>query len=340
MPVTITDIAQVAGVSPSTVSRALNDHPRISAITRERVQKLAQELGYTPSALARGLVTRQTTTIGVVISSASDPFIAPLVAGIEELAHNNGYSVFLCSSHLDRERELTAVRSFYERRASGVIVIGSQVDEGYLKLRDRFPLPIVLINCRTYPYSIASDNSDGARQAVEHLMRLGHKRIAYIANPSSCGTNRDRFIGYKQVLDREAIPLDQDLIVESDGTPKGGNRAVERLLALAHYPTSFFCFNDMTAIGVICALRKAGLQVPRDKSVVGFDDLDLAPYYCPPLTTVRQPTYQMGQRAIQTLLGLVQGKDDLGPEILPCKLIVRETTGPIPASAQWAEGRS
>jgi DNA-binding LacI/PurR family transcriptional regulator len=332
--VTIKDIAQAAGVSPSTVSRALNDHPRISAATKEHVQTLAQEMGYTPSALARGLVTRQTATIGVVITTASDPFLAPLVTGIEEIAHSNGYSVFLSSSYHDPERELAAVRSFYEHRTSGIIVVGSQIDEGYSELRGRFPFPIVLTNCRTYPYSVASDNVVGAHQAVEHLIQLGHRRIAYVADRGSYRANLDRLTGYRQTLKQDGVSPDRNLSVEGDGTLKGGIKAARQLLALSQPPTAFFCFNDMTAMGVMAALRRAGFRVPRDKSVVGFDDLDLASYYCPPLTTVRQLTYQIGQRAIRMLLRMIQGKAHVGPETLPCELVVRETTAPAPTLAQ------
>jgi len=334
MPVTIKDIAQAAGVSPSTVSRALSDHPRISAGTKERVRRLARDMGYTPSILARGLVTRHTATIGVAITTVSDPFLAPLVRGIEAIAHENGYSVFLGNVHRDRERELQVVQSFYERWVSGIIVAGSQIDEGYLDLRDRFPLPIVLFNCRTYPYSVSTDNLIGACQAVAHLVQLGHRRIAYIANQYSYRANLDRLTGYRRVLEESGTSMDPNLVTEGDGTIKSGLKAAGELLALSQPPTAFFCFNDMTAMGVINALRRAGLQVPRDKSVVGFDDLDLARYYNPPLTTVRQPTHQLGQRAIRMLLDLIQGRDDLQPEILPAELVVRETTGPAPTLAQ------
>ena len=331
MPVTIKDIAQAAGVSPSTVSRALSDHPRISAGTKERVRQLARDMGYTPSVLARGLVTRHTATIGVVVTTVSDPFLAPLVRGIEEVAYGDGYSVFISNAHRDRERELEVVQSFYERRVSGIIVAGSQIDQEYLELCDRFPLPIVLFNCRTYPYSVSTDNVLGARWAVEHLLQLGHRRIVYIANQRSRRANLDRLAGYQQMLAEGETPADQSLVIESDGTMQGGAEAVQELLALPQPPTAFFCFNDMTAMGVIHALRQAGVRVPQDKSVVGFDDLDLLTYFSPPLTTVRQPTYRLGRRAIQILLALIQGQQGLRPEILPAELVVRETTGPAPA---------
>ena len=331
MAVTIKHIAKAAGVSPSTVSRALHDHPVISSETRARVHRLAQEMGYTPSLSAQSLVTKDTATVGLVITNTSDPFLASLVLGVEEAAWRNGYSVFLRSSYRDAEREQEVLRSFYGRRASGIIVSGSQIDAGYLELRKRFPLPVVLTNCRTYPYSISTDNRSGAEQAVEHLVKLGHRRIAYISNRRSSRTNHDRQAGYQAALTRYGIPLDEELVVEGDGTLAGGVQAGGQLLALSHAPTALFCFNDMAAIGVIRAYQQAGLEVPRDCSVVGFDDLELAAFFCPPLTTVRQRSYQMGQRAMGMLLKLIHGESGVESEILPAELIVRETTGPVPA---------
>lgn len=332
-PVSIKDIARKASVSPSTVSRALHHHPRISEETGERIRLLAQEMGYSPSLPARSLVTRHTATIGLVITHAADPFLGRLVIGVEETARSNGYSVFLCSSYRDADREEEVIRSFYERRVTGVIVTGSQIDAGYLQLRERFPLPIVLVNFSAYPHSVSTDNQAGARQAVEHLVQLGHRRIAYVANRRSQGTNFDRFTGYKAVLARYDIPPEKRLLVEGDGTLAGGVQAMQQLLALSQPPSAVFCFNDMTAMGVLHALDQAGLQVPRDCSVIGFDNLELASYYCPPLTTVHQPSYHLGQRAMRMLLKLIQDGDDVQAEVLPAELIVRGTTGPAPVPA-------
>jgi DNA-binding LacI/PurR family transcriptional regulator len=330
MVVSIKDIAKSAGVSPSTVSRALNDHPRISQETKTRICHLAKEMGYTPSLLARSLVTRDTATIGVVITSVSDPFLADLVTSIEEVAQEQGYSVFMSSSYLDPDRELEAVSAFHGRRASGIIVIGSQVDTGYLQLRDRFPLPVVLTNCRTWPHSVSTDNPAGARQATGHLVQLGHRRIAYIANGRSQRSNRDRSTSYQQVLAANGIPVDNDLIIEGDGTLRGGSAAAQILLSRTQPPTAVFCFNDMTAIGVLSALHQARVRVPEEMSVVGFDDVESAAHCYPPLTTVRQPTDLMGQRLIHMLLALIQGQEDVGPEVLPAELVIRESTGPSP----------
>jgi DNA-binding LacI/PurR family transcriptional regulator len=331
--VSIKDIARIAKVSPSTVSRALNADPRISEATTDRILNLARKMGYTPSLIARDLVTQQTNTIGLVMSRISDLFVADLVIGVEQAARRYGYSVFLISSYRDAQREKKAVQSLHERRTTGIIVTGSQIDEGYLALRARFPQPIVLINCRAYPYSISSDNLAGARQAVEHLVQLGHHRIAYLANPKSRQANLDRLAGYEAILNQVDLPLEQELVVAGDGTMAGGQQAAERLLALSSPPTAMFCFNDLMAIGALCALSQAGLRVPADCSLVGFDDLEVAAYCCPPLTTVRQHRDRLGQRAMHMLHQLIQGRDEVQAEILPAELVVRKTTGPAAAPA-------
>ncbi len=332
--VSIKDIARAAGVSPSTVSRALHGHPRISQATADRIRHLAQEMGYTPSLPARSLVTKDTATIGMIITHAADPFLARLVLGVEDAARSHGYSVFLSSSYRDPRREEAVLRSFYERRVSGVVVTGSQIDDGYLELCRRYPLPVVLTNCRTYPYSVLTDNRSGAEQAVEHLVQLGHRRIAYAASKLASRANRDRMAGYQAVLERHGIPFERDLILDGDGTLAGGARVGRRFLALHPRPTAIFCFNDVMAMGVLHTLIEAGLRIPQDCSVVGFDDLEWAAYYCPPLTTVHQPGYRLGHQAMQMLFRLIEGQEDVRAEILPARLVVRRTTGPVGTPTQ------
>lgn len=324
--VSLKDVARAAGVSTSTVSRALYHHPRISQETADRVRHLAEEMGYTPSLLARSLVTQDTATIGVVLSSVSDPFVGQLVHGVEEVASRAGYSVLIGSSYRNPDLEREIVRSFYGRRASGIIVTGSQIDLGYLDLRKRFLLPVVLINCPAYPHSISTDNVSGARAAMQHLVRLGHRRIAYVGNPLSYNANRERLQGYQSVLAEAGLTPDEALVVDGDGGVARGAEAMKCLLALPRPPTAVFCFNDLTALGVMHALALAGVHVPEACSVIGFDDLELAPYFCPPLTTVRQPRRKMGGRAMEMLLALMDEKGTPQAEILPTELVVRDTT--------------
>lgn len=326
--VSIKDIAKAAGVSPSTVSRALHHHPRISEETAERIRELAQQMGYSPSLPARSLVTRDTATIGLVISHVSDPFLGRLVNGVEESAQAEGYSVFLSSSYRNADLERNIIRDFHERRVTGIVVTSSQINNGYSELCERYPLPHVLVNFPDYPHSVSTDNLGGAQQAVEHLVQLGHRRIAYVSNRHVYPTDLHRRSGYKAVLRRHDIPIEDALITEGDGTLEGGARAMQRLLALPLPPTAVFCYNDVTAMGVMHSINAVGKSVPRDCSVIGFDDLDLAAYYCPPLTTVHQPCYRLGQRAMRMLLQLIEGREDVEAEVLPAGLVVRETSGP------------
>jgi len=328
--VSLKDVARAAGVSASTVSRALYYHPRISEETAARVRRLAEEMGYTPSLPARSLVTQDTSTIGVVLTSVSDPFVGQLVLGLEDVARRQGYSVFMGSSYRNADLEKDLVRSFYERRASGIVVTGSQIDLGYVQLRKRFLLPVVLINCPAYPHSVSIDNLSGAREAMEHLIALGHRRIGYVSNPVSYNANFERLAGYRAVLAEAGLAPDDSLIVDGDGGVSRGAEAMQRLLALPERPTAVFCFNDMTAVGVMYSLALAGLQVPAHVSVVGFDDLELAAYFSPPLTTVRQPRRQMGERAMQMLLALIEEQGVPQAEVLQTELVVRRTTGPAP----------
>ena len=335
--VSIKDIARMAGVSPSTVSRALKADARISQERSQLILRLAQDMDYTPSLAARDLVTQQTNTIGLVLSYISDLFVGSLIVSIEEAAMSLGYSVFLISSYRDAKREQEAVRSLHERRTAGIIVTGSQIDEGYVQLRRRYAQPVVLINCPSYPHSISSDNLAGARQAVEHLVQLGHRQIAYIADPRSHGANLDRLTGYRSVLDRHQILIEPGWIVEGDGTMAGAQQAVQQLLASRRRPTAIFCFNDLTAIAALNTLSQAGVRVPADCSVIGFDDLELASFCCPPLTTVRQHRDQLGQLAVQMLHQLIQGQCEVQAETLPAELVVRKTSGPAPAVANSRE---
>jgi len=325
VPISIKDIAKKANVSPSTVSRALNDHPRISAETKNKVQKLAISMGYIPSQAARNLVTQQSVTIGVAVADYLDPFYMSLLAPIEDVALDNNYDLFVSSFYRDSQREEKLFNSFFEKRLAGIIVAGSLIDEGYLSKKNR-SIPVVLINCPSYPFSISADKLTGATTAMEYLVELGHRRIAYISLGRPLNAELLRLQGYRSVLSKHNIPIDEALIVPGDGGVIGGIKAASQLMALPEKPSAIFCFNDMTALGVMNALQKQGFQVPRDCSVVGYDGLEISAYYHPSLTTVRQPIYQLGYRAAEMLLDLIRGDGEVGAEILEPELIARDST--------------
>ncbi|VAW31523.1 hypothetical protein MNBD_CHLOROFLEXI01-4299 [hydrothermal vent metagenome] len=331
MSVSIKDIAQKANVSPSTVSRALNNHPRISDDTKKQIHALAKEMGYVPSGIARALVGKRSATIGVAIADFLDPFYSDIIAGIEDIAVANNYHIFVSSFYRDKQRERTLLNAFYERRLAGIIVAGSVMDNEYLSFPHRKLMPAVLINCPRHPFSVSADKSLGARLAVEHLIDLGHRRIAHVRHAHDYETAQLRLTSYKETLKQHGIPLDDRYIVAGDERFTGGVRAVDQLLALPEPPTAVFCFNDMTAIGVINALLKKGIDVPNDISVVGFDDLDIASFYHPALTTVHQPTYQIGRESAKMLSAIIEGNKNIEAQLIEPKLIVRESTAPLRA---------
>lgn len=336
MTVSIKDIARAAGVSHSTVSRALSDSPLVSTETKERIQLLAREMGYSPDAQARSLVMGRTQTIGVVVTTIVDPFIAEIVQSIENTAHKRGYSVILASSNSEPEREIAAVEMLHSKRVDGVVVPSSRVGALYQDHLDRLGVPVVLVNSHSeqrgpYTFSINVDNEHGGYLATKHLVDQGHRRIGYVTGPTDHSDDLDRLAGYRQALLQEGIGFDPDLVVPGTGRVGGGLRALPVLAALVDSPTAVFCYNDMTAIGILHAARQAGLMPPHDLAVVGFDDIPFASYVRPSLTTVAQPKLEMGKRAMEMVLDLMLhgGPSDgaVSNVVVQGKLIVRESSG-------------
>ena len=326
MSVSIKDLAEKAGVSPSTVSRALKNHPRIGEDTRQAIQALAQELGYVPSEAARALVGQAAPAIGVALPDFRDPFYMGMLAGIEEIAIQEQHDLFIGGFNRDPGRERKLFDAFEEKRLAGIVVAGSLVDDAYLS-RARRRLPAVLVNHCEYPAAVAIDQTLGMKQAVAHLADLGHERIAYVTLGQRSSSNTLRQRGYEQGLAEAKLPRDEQLIVPGNGGMAGGEQAVTQLLALSELPTAVVCYNDRTAIGVIQALDQRGLQVPEDISVIGFDDLEIAAFYVPSLTTVRQPDMELGRRAARMLFDQIQGHP-VKVETLAPELVVRSSTGP------------
>jgi len=327
----IKDIARAAKVSHSTVSRALHNSALVNRETAERIRQIADEKGYRPSAVARSLVTQRTKTIGVVVTSIADPFIAEVVSGVEEVANDHGYSVFLANSDAHPDREVKVVHSFHERRVDGILVTASRVGALYMPLLTQMRVPTVLINNQhpgEFVHSVMVDNPTASRQAAEHLISLGHKRIAYIGDQFGFQSDTERFAGYRSALEMADAPFLPELVAHGDGKSQGGMLAMERLLVLAEPPTAVFCYNDMSALGALRAIHAHGLRVPEDISVVGFDDLFIASYTHPALTTISQPMRHMGRMAMEILLELFSGQNSKTNIKVQGQLIVRESTAP------------
>ncbi len=331
MPVSLKDVARRARVSHSTVSRALHFPGRVNEETARKVRQIARDMGYRPNSIGRSLATRRTATIGVVVTTVADPFVSEVIAGVEEVAHDRGYAVFLANSNADPEREISVVRLFQERRVDGVLVMASRVGALYMPLLEELSVPIVLIDNQhpsEFAHSISIDDRGGARLAVRHLIALGHRRIAYVGDRSGLQADIDRMAGYADELAAAGIGESPELAVRGDGKAEGGRIAMQSLLALREPPTAVFCYNDMTAIGALRALHDAGFRLPAEMSVAGFDDLPIASYVEPPLTTVRQPKADMGRRAAEMLLELLAGRGPASAESIrvPGELVVRAST--------------
>jgi len=331
MAVSIKDIAKVAEVSHSTVSRALRDSPLISEETKARIQRIAQELGYSPSAIARGLVTKRTQTLGLVVTTIADPFVAEVVRGIEERALDAGYSIILCQSQSDPDRELAAVEILREKRVDAIIVTASRVGSLYLPLLEKLAVPIVLINNQQegrYVHSVGTDNLQGGWLAARYLLELGHTRLGYITGPTWAAASKLRLEGARRALQERGLDFDPTLIAQGDGRVGGGQEAMAQLLRHSPPPTAVFCYNDMTAIGAMRAIQQAGLRVPDDISVMGYDDIAFTAYMVPPLTTIKQHKYEMGYQATEMALALLADGDAVENVLVPGELVVRESCAP------------
>ncbi len=343
MPITATDskrtsikdIARKACVSHPTVSRALGGSPLVSKKTAEKIQRIARDLGYRPSAAARSMVTRRSRTIGVVVTNISDPFVAGVVSGIEETADAHGFSVVLANSNAEPDREVRVVRSFEERRVDGIIVTASRVGARYVPLLSQMQVPIVLLNNQhpsRFAHSVMIANTEASWKATQHLIDLGHRRIAYLGDRCGSQSETERLEGYRQALKAAGLKFHRQLVTQGDGKPEAARIAMAQLLALPDPPTAVFCYNDLTALGAIRQIRDSGLHVPADISVVGFDDLYISQYMDPPLTTIRQPMAQMGRLAMETLLQIgrvgFQPANAIHDIKVPGELIVRASTAP------------
>jgi len=329
MSVSIYDIAKKANLAPSTISRALHDHPRIGAETKTRIQALAKEMGYVPSTVARSLTANRTWTIGMVVATISDPFMGRIVEGVEQVAIGAGFNVILSTSQNDRQREIAVIDVLRQRRVDGIIVIASHLFDRHCHHFDCIEIPIVIIDEQEpeeITHSVAVADSGGARLAVEHLLDLGHRRIGYIGVANRPKSNQYRLKGYQEALQAAGITPDPTLIFTADNIEDHAQRGEAGLEPLrAAGATAIFCYNDMTAIGVLSACYKRGLIVPDDLSVIGFDDIDMATYTIPSLTTIRQPRLELGQRAMQMILDLLDGRTPEN-QLISGELVIRQTT--------------
>jgi DNA-binding LacI/PurR family transcriptional regulator len=334
MAITIKDIAKRVGVSHTTVSRALHGSALISAETRERIRQAAAEMGYQPSAAARSLRTNRSQVLGVIVSSLDDPFFAEILQGIEERAQECGYGLFIAASQHNLARERAIVKTMRTHRVDGVIICSTSFSAVQARQLFEFGFPTVVVNNQSadvFRYSIYHDDVDGSRQLTHHLIELGHRRIAYLGNALSGRTTLDRLDGFRQAMLAAGLPIPPEYIYQAPGgKPEHGFAGAQRLLELPNCPSAIVCYNDLMAVGALKAARLAGLDVPADLSVTGFDNIAISAYTHPPLTTFDQPKRAIGLEAARLLFDLLERGPDNGEKvkILPGRLLERESSGP------------
>jgi LacI family transcriptional regulator len=333
-PLTIEQIAEIAHVSRSTVSRVLNNHPSVRPVVRDRVLSVIREHNYTPHAAARSLASSRSNILGLLVprrpaTSLSDPFISSMIQHVTEAATNLDYFMMLAMVTADMEP------GFYERivrgrHFDGIIMLSSDIDDPILPLLIKDGTPLVLIGSHPYFQNIVSvdvENREGSRSGVNHLLGMGHRRIGMINGLLEMDAALARRDGYKQALLEAGIPIVPELMVNGAYTHESGYQAMQQLLDLPQRPTAVFAASDVMAIGAMRAIQDRGLSVPEDVAVVGFDDVPPAQNATPPLTTLRQPIAEVGATAVRLLLDQLKGQTPAAPVRLPAPLVVRCSCG-------------
>jgi len=342
---TMTDVARLARTSVATVSAIVNGSARVSPALAARVRAAIAEVGYRPDGIARSLKKGSTQTIGLLVTDITNPFFTAVVHSVEDAAQAGGYSVFLCNSDEDVAEERTYLDLLLTRRVDGLILVptGKAADYAGFALAPR--APVVFID-RVIPGvpvdTVTVDNLRASQAAIEYLLRLGHRRIGIVTGLPHLSTSAERLKGYRRALRKAGIAVDPELVRQGDFRQEGAFQAAQSLLALRSRPTAIFASNNLMAIGTMLAVRAAGLSCPEDVSLACFDDFDWAGVFHPRLTVLRQPTAEIGLRAMALLLERLRGaKNGAAPHhiALKAELVVRDSCAP-PRAARRAERRA
>lgn len=333
--VTIKDIARELKISPSTVSRALKDHPDISPATKKAVRELAQELDYQPNSVALSLRKSKTYTIGVIIPQLVHHFFSTVISGIEDVAYEAGYHVMICQSNELYEREVLSTQALLTSRVDGMLVSVSQETDDVKHFQSVLNrgIPTVFFDRMVNGLdtsSVVVDDFGGAYRAVEYLVRSGCRKIAHLGGPDNLVISQSRRKGYVQALEDYGLGGDNGLIITAGLTIEEGKAACRRLLEREEQPDAIFAANDPVAIGALQVLKEKGIKVPEEVSIIGFSNEPITSLIDPPMTTVAQPGFEMGQLAAQLLLDEILHKDDedrvTGRKELKTELIIRKST--------------
>ena len=331
---TIEDVAAIAGVSIATVSRAINEPTKVADETRRRVTQAIAQTGYTTNAMARSLRMRRSNMILILAPDVGDPNFSNILVGLETEASKRGYGVLIGNTQNDPTRETDYLRFISSNQADGLILFTGHLPYGFGSEGGdaRLP-PMVAVNepvsNSDVPF-VGVDNFEGSRVAAEHLISQGHRRIAFIGHSTSKAVNILREQGYRAALEGHGIAIDPRLILDGDGTTESGRAATEHMFVRDVLPTAFLCVNDATALGVIIALTARRYELPRQFSVMGFDDITFASFVSPSLTTMKQPRLKIGEEAMDLLLALLEGKSIARKQVLlRSELIVRNSVGQV-----------
>jgi len=330
---TINDIAKKLGISASTVSRALNDHPDISSETKKKVKKVAKELNYRPNPIAQSLKSNRTTTIGVIVPEIKHDFFSSAISGIEQVAYNSGYTIILCQSNESFEREVVNTNLLMHHRVAGVIVSISQNTKQGNHFKDLIEkgIPLVFFDrtCEDVDtYKIVIDDKQSAFNAVSYLIQKGYKKIAHFAGPIGLDICKKRMNGYIEALNQHGLIVDNELIKYGGLHEQDGYDSMSALLEKNIIPDAIFAVNDPVAIGAFQKIKEAGLRIPADVAIVGFSNNKITSLVDPPLTTVNQPSFEMGKKAAEILINLIEKKNVIEEKeiVLNADLIIRGST--------------
>ena len=330
----IRDVARHARVSIATVSRTINRIPTVDRQLAERVWKAIEELNYFPNTQARALVSGRTRLLGLLVSEITNPLFPELIEGFEEIAVAHGYEILIGSTSYDLARMATCIRRMLERQVEGVAIMTFGIEQPLLEELSSRDIPMVFVD--TGPpgplvRALTVDYRKGISEGVEHLAGLGHCSIAFISGPLRQRSAQARKTAFIESLEAIGLTPRSEWLIEGDHTLEGGMGATEHLLSLPERPTAIMCSNDMTAIGALRVLARAGVNVPRDISVIGFDDIHLAEFVYPPLTTVRMSRKDLARGAFESLRSVTEKLESSEPNwTIPTQLIVRESTGKAP----------
>lgn len=327
--VTISEVAKEANVSRATVSHVINNTRFVSEETRQRVEQAINELGYRPNVLARSLRLGETLTLGLILPDSSNTFFAEIGRSIEIAAFESGYSVILCNSGEDPDKESLYIDILTKKQVDGIILVPTCIHYDAIRSLKKLQVPIVLMDRELTDLALDTvlvDNLMGGLIATRYLTSLGHRRIGCIAGPSSINPSAQRLLGYQQALKEAGIPFDKSLVRIGEFSALSGWSRGNDLLSMSKPPTAIFACNDMMAIGLLRAAHEKGIRVPEDLSLIGFDDIEPVSFTIPPLTTIAQPKIEISEKAIKFLIQRINNPQrDPQYEILPVSLVIRDS---------------